>query len=269
MKKHLKQLLLILPLILVAGASFAAYTFVGPTGAPTTNNTDGPLDISSTNQIKTGGLAVNTFQSRTGADFKQQSTFTGLVNGGTAAGTTSTITFGTTANKTSVSNIGNTAIVGSFQSDSLKTGGGSKPLCADANGVFYICGAGSGAPTNINPIYMRVAAILSETGETLYGVTLSEPTNAPVTATLSAVASNGGVNPLAYLKNMYTANARAAGVCYYTSSPTAVGTVTVLGSSTTSDDLNLPSGCDATNTYVYISSYSPTKTMGGRPIVAE
>src|ERR1700744_5978848 len=94
MKQHLKKLLILIPLVFVAGAAFAAYSFVGPTAAPTSNNTDAPLDISSTNQIKNGGLAVGTFQARSGSDFAQQSQFTGLVNGGTAGSTNSTITIG-------------------------------------------------------------------------------------------------------------------------------------------------------------------------------
>ena len=281
MKNHLKQFLIIIPLLLIAGVSFAAYSFVAPNtppgcasgttaGTPPNCNTDSPLDISATDQVKDGGLSVNTFQSRTGSDFVQQTAFTGLVNGGTNTVTSSTIPFGTTAKKVSISQSGNTKIVGTYQSDSLKTGGGSKPLCASTDGTFYICGAAA-APTNPNPIYVSATMQLFGAGMsgTEAGAHLSEATNAPVTVTIAASsAASGGSNPLSYLKNMFTANARFSGVCYYTSTPTDVGTVTIYGGQTDSDQIPLPAGCDSSNTYLSISSYSPHTTMGGRSVIA-
>lgn len=271
MKNHFKKFLIIIPLLLVAGGTFAAYTFVGPTAAPTSNNTDGPLDISATDQIKNGGLSVNTFQSRTGSDFLQQTTFTGLVNGGTVAAGTSSIPFGTSANKASIKETGNATIAGNYQSDSLKTGGGVKPLCANATGTFYICGTTT-VPTNINPIYLYSNWLLTGSqGNVAVGATLSEATNSNVTVTLSAISGTGGGSAaLQYIKNMYTADAFYQGVCRYTTTPTVMGTVTIFAGSTSSwDTLLLSPGCDQTNTSVFISSYSPHTTMGGRSIIAQ
>jgi hypothetical protein len=276
-KDNLKKLLILVPLVLLATGAFAAYTFVGPTAAPTSNNTDGPIDISGSNQIKNGDLAVNAFQSRTGSDFLQQSQFTGLVNGGTVNSTNSTVTFGNSSDSTSVNNTGSIAIAGHYQSDSLKSGGGLKQLCANANGTFYLCGGT--ATVNVNPIYLQ-ATYQSSNGSIVIGASLSEPTNSNIVVNLSATSVNassptsptGTPSPGAmnYLKNMFAAYAAVQGACPYTSTPTALGTVTILGSTTTSmDTVPLPAGCDATNTNVKISSYSPTTTMGGRPIIAQ
>lgn len=267
MKNHLKQFLIVIPLLLIAGASFAAYTFTGPTAAPTANNTEAPLDITGTDQVKNGGLSVNTFQSRSAADFAQQVTFKGLVNGGTVTKAASTISFGDSSHKVSVNNTGNATVAGTLQSDSLKTGGGNKPVCADADGTIYICGAAA-APANTTPIYLRA---LTESNNGYFAVAqLSEPTNTNLVITIAASvpSTTGGDNAMNFLKNAYTADARAAGVCYLTSTPTDIGTVTILGGNTTSESIPFPSGCDPTEVSIRLSFSSyPHQTQGGRPII--
>lgn len=264
MKKHFKQLFLIIPLVFIAGATFAAYSFIGPAtttstptctsgnGTPPNCNTDAPLDISATDQVKNGGLAVDTFHSRTGSDFAQQTAFTGLVRGGTSTDTNSTIPFGTSSKQVSVNNVGNTTVTGNYQSDSLKTGGGSKPLCADNTGTFYICG--TTVPTNnIQPVYVGIyPATTYSNGSTTNQVmaTLSETLNIPVSATISA-------------KSYY-----AISGCSYTTTAQNIGTVIIPAEATTSTSgVPIPSGCNINATDFEVSAVSPSVTQGGRPIV--
>ncbi|HTH93121.1 MAG TPA: hypothetical protein VL576_01390 [Candidatus Paceibacterota bacterium] len=258
MKQHLKKLLILIPLVLIATGVFAAYTFVAPTSAPTANNTAGPLDISANNQVKNGGLAVNTFQSRTGSQFAQQTQFTGLVNGGTAGSTNSTITLGNASDVTSINETGNVAVANYYQSDSLKTGGGNKPICADSNGVFSLCGTSGSTGGGTLPVYLRAEILTGNTGRFSVDTTLSEPITSTVSATISATLIPGGIGPV------------GLGTCPYNSTPTIVGTLditatTVISSST----LSLPGGCSSGNTALQISSYSPQTTRQGRPIKAQ
>jgi hypothetical protein len=139
MKKHLSKLFIIIPLLLVGGAAMAAYTFVGPISGPTANNTDAPLDVSATNQIKNGGLSVATFEARGNAYFDQSTYFSGMIRGGTVANNAPNVSFGSTAAPANVVQTGNMFLSGTYQSDTLKTGGGLKPLCADSAGKFFIC----------------------------------------------------------------------------------------------------------------------------------
>jgi len=207
MKKYLAQLAFIIPLLFVAGIAMAAYSFVGPTATPPGNNTDGPLDVSSSNQIKNGDLAVNAFQVVSGSEFAQQASFTGLVNGGTAgatSNTSSTINFGTSSTPVSVNNIGNATVSGNYQSNSLKSGGGLKPLCADPNGTFYLCGAS--VPPVTGSIYLDITQV-NINGTIQLGASLSEAINEPVEVTFFAANPS---SPFAdYIKNNFTAFAES------------------------------------------------------------
>ncbi|MDB5254872.1 MAG: hypothetical protein JWL92_248 [Candidatus Nomurabacteria bacterium] len=138
MKKDLSQLLILIPLLFIAGVSFAAYDYVGPACAPPGCNTDVPLDGSASSQVKNGGLSVNAFYVPGNAYFDQNSYVAGAIFGPVA--TNNTVVVGTSAAPTGVANTGNIFISGQYQSETLKTGGGKKPLCADTNGTFYICG---------------------------------------------------------------------------------------------------------------------------------
>ncbi|GEM_PF-2334463 len=137
MKKGLSQLLILIPLLFVAGVSFAAYSYVGPTCAPEGCNTDAPLDGTASVQVKNGGLSVSAFYVPGNAYFDQNSYVGGAIFGPTT--TNNTVIVGTSAAPASVVNTGNIFISGQYQSNTLKTGGGKKPLCTDANGTLYIC----------------------------------------------------------------------------------------------------------------------------------
>lgn len=140
MKQHLKtQLLVLLPLVFIAGLTFAAYDFVAPGCAPTACNSNEPLDVSANDQVKESGLSVNTFNV-VGSTFIGGSTyFGGSVSGGNPNTKYSSLYFGTEAKAVPVVVRGDTTLAGSFQSDTLKTGGGLKPLCANASGTLFIC----------------------------------------------------------------------------------------------------------------------------------
>jgi hypothetical protein len=138
MKKDLSQLLVLVPLLFIAGVSFASYNYVGPTCAPEVCNTDAPLDGSASAQVKNGGLSVNAFYVPGNAYFDQNSYVGGAMFGSAAAN--DTVIVGTSGLPTSVVATGNIFISGQYQSNTLKTGGGKKPLCTDANGTLYICG---------------------------------------------------------------------------------------------------------------------------------
>jgi hypothetical protein len=306
MKKHLRQLLIILPLLLVATGVFAAYSFTGPSSNPTSNNTDGPLDISATDQIKNGGLSVNTFYSENGSDLKQQSSFAGLVNGGTASEGSSTIQFGNSSDQTSVDLSGNASVKGTLQSDSLATPDGkTDTLCADANGNFYVCSTGPTTPSQ-TPIYIEPV----EEDANDVAVQISEPINQNLTATLEMIPGAVSSNYLDNLKNQFTSYADAPGAIAKPptvggspqaygnntssgggnsentgsgTSPTVpqicksmvdgqseapLGTVTILEDSNISNEIPLPSGCNLSEVNVIISSYSPKVTQEGRSIIA-
>jgi hypothetical protein len=275
MKKNLSQLFIIIPLVFLATGVFAAFSYTAPTAAPTSNNTDGPLDIGSTDQVKDGGLAVNAFQSRTGSFFAQRSTFTGLVRGGTPSDTTSSIAFGDSSHAVTLSNVGNIALGGTLQSDTLKTGGGSKPLCADTNGTFYICGAA--ATTVADPIYIHTHYLGGTTGAQyyIYGY-IDQPISKDMEITIGAVSTGGdatlvsekSTGIIAFIKNMFTANAKNIGVCYITStSVTRLGSVEIYPSTTMSwNSLQLPTACDPQKILLTIMDYSPQATASGQPI---
>ena len=97
MKKYLRsQLMLIVPLLFVAGISAAAFTYTGPSSAPSAGNTEAPLDISTNDQVKNGGLSVNEFHVSGNSYFDQDSAFSGHIFGETNS---DIVTFGTSANQ--------------------------------------------------------------------------------------------------------------------------------------------------------------------------
>lgn len=257
MKKYLAQLIILVSLLFAAGAAMAAYSFIGPTAAPTGNNTDAPLDISASNQIKHGGLAVNAFQAVSGSDFVQQASFAGLVNGGRSNTSNSTIIVGTPSQATSVTDLGNATVAGEYQSNALQTGGGTQPLCADQNGNFYICGASVTPPATLPPVYLgSVFESVGGTGQ--IGATISEELNIPVNVSFSVAAAPGAtqqtLNQDGVCKNM-------------TTTPKPLGTVTINpGNLLSWDTVNLPANCNPSMLVVTISSWTPTTTQNGNPI---
>ncbi len=162
MKKIASQLLLLIPLVLFAGA-VAAYN--APTSSAPNNNTDAPIDITSTAQVKNGGLSVGVFQAGNaggGALLNQQSMFHGMIRGGTPTDVNSSISFGTVANAVNVAVNGLMTATGTVQSDSLKTPTGQQRVCGSSDGTFYLCG---GVSAGNNDKYL-----FSSGGETVQSV---------------------------------------------------------------------------------------------------
>jgi hypothetical protein len=272
MKKQLLQLLLCsLALVCIATMTRAYSVPIGAVGAV---NTNPPLDTSSLDQIKSGGLSIGTFHVQGNSSFGSNPTtnyvlLNGLVRGGNATSTTpGQVVFGGTSNKVDVAFSGGVAIDGTFQSDTLKTGGGKKPLCANGNGALYICGT---TPPSVPQAQTVVASAQFETfsaGQFVVAM-LSQKVSKNVQVSISAYATGSGTPPPgAFLMNFYTAHARLAGTCYYTSTPTPLGTLTVYAANTDSSagtnggTFSLPSGCDSTNTSLIVTSVSPTSADG-------
>ncbi len=144
MKKSFSRLIVLGFLIGIAGVA-GAYT--PPSGGAFGANTDGPLTISATNQDKAGGLWVKTFQARGDAFFNLETFIQGDILGKDLVGDgTTTVRFGGQAgdgvqHTVNASVHGGINVNGVIQSNSLATGpgGGKKPVCADANGTFFLC----------------------------------------------------------------------------------------------------------------------------------
>ncbi len=256
MKKQLIQIL-ICSLALVFIATLV-HAYSAPMGTAGTANTYGPLDTSSVDQTKAGGLTVGTFQDQGNALFMQNTLFNGLLRGGSAASTTvMPVTFGGPSNKVDVAFTGGVSINGTYQSNTLKTGGGKKPLCANPAGVLYICG--TTPPVYSQPQTVNASAQYETFSAGQFVVAkLSQSVSKDVQVSISATST-----PLAFWSNFYTAHAVTSGVCHYTSTPTSLGTVTVYAGSTDSSSvsggtLTLASGCNSTNTYLTVTSVNPT-----------
>ncbi len=158
MKKSFSRLIVLGFLMGIAGVA-GAYT--PPSGSAFGANTDGPLTIGATNQDKAGGLWVKTFQARgdayfnldtyiqgdiIGKDLAGDGTTTVRIGGQTADGVTRTVSAGVH---------GAISVNGVIQSNSLATGpgGGKKPVCADANGTFFLCNtAAPSTPPSTIPV---------------------------------------------------------------------------------------------------------------------
>ncbi len=269
MKNTLQKSLILLPLLLVAGITFAAYSFTGPTVAPTSNNTDGPLNDSATDQVKTGGLSVNTFDAASNAYFNQNAIFTGSIFGGTPNNGTAPVNFGNpadTANPVNVSIAGTDTVVGTYQSDTLKTGGGIKPVCADQDGEFYICGTTpANNTTSANRIWLTET--LDASGNYEVGAQISQPVSQAIEVYITeAGQSSSATSFLDRLKDAFTADARFSGVCYPPSSPTSLGAVEIYANTLKSwNTIPLGSSCTPSDVTVSISSISPD-TVDGQKI---
>ncbi|MES2224661.1 MAG: hypothetical protein V4478_01600 [Patescibacteria group bacterium] len=261
MKKKLLQLLVLAPALLLVAGLAAAYT--PPVSLPPQGNTDAPLDIGTANQIKDGDLGVAAFEARGNAYLAKDVFFNGMIRGGTPADKDSAVAFGGAANKVSVLVNGTASIIGHYQSDTLKTPSGNKePVCADANGVFYLCGASAG-PAPVNPVYVSID--YQTPGSTNVVAHLSEGISSQVTVYIQA--SSGSAAPMSFLQKYFTANAYYQDACQLTSTPTVLGSVTIPHDQTVSNNvITLPNGCSPSSTYISISSYSPQSTVGGRPI---
>ena len=154
--KTLHHRLIVLGLLMGVATVAGAYT--PPSGAAFELNTSGPITIGVTNQDKAGGLWVKTFQARgdayfnldtyiqgdiIGKDLRGDGTTTVRIGGQTADGVIHTVSAGIH---------GAISVNGVIQSNSLATGpgGGKKPVCADANGTFFLCSSTTPPPTPTN-----------------------------------------------------------------------------------------------------------------------
>ncbi|MEO5646358.1 MAG: hypothetical protein ABIO57_01140 [Candidatus Paceibacterota bacterium] len=264
MKKNLSQLLLLIPMLIFSAGLTAAYT--PPVATPPQDNTDAPLDVGTADQVKDGDLAVTTFEARGNAYLAKDTFFNGMVRGDTPADKDSTVTFGGSANNVSVAINGTAAILGHYQSDSLKTPSGNKePLCANATGTFYLCGSTATPATTQSKVYVSLQ--YDPYGGRNIVAVLSEPVSSAVTAYVDASTGSAAPDALSMIKNYFTADAKLQGSCSLSSSPRSIGGLTIPKDQTISNSvITLPDGCDPAATYISISSYSPQSTLGGRPI---
>jgi len=146
MKKQFLQLALCSFILLFLASTTRAYT--GTTSTPPSNNTDAPIDVSSSNQVKTGGLVVNAFTASGGSYFDKQVFFNGPVAGSVGPGN-STIQFGDLIDKTSLAITDGLATLASLRADSLMNSTNNTPVCADKNGVLILCSATQVTPSTV------------------------------------------------------------------------------------------------------------------------
>jgi hypothetical protein len=262
MKKHLSKFLILIPLLFVGGLSYAAYTYIAPTGVPTTNNTDGPLVDTSTDQAKAGGLSVNAFSAAHNSLLNQNAIFAGPVFGGTPDDPTSPVVIGDSTSSLGLNITGSDSITGAYQSDILKTGGGLKPLCADTTGQFYICG--TTPPSKTQPVLLSTTFTTVPAGNAVVA-TLSHWVRDPVTAEIYYTAA-GWQPTLGFLdniKNLYTAYALPAGTCLSTNQPVDLWTAYIPAGQTQSQAIVLPQNCSTGQLTMSIGTYSPHTTSDG------
>ncbi|HWC57504.1 MAG TPA: hypothetical protein VG621_00930 [Candidatus Paceibacterota bacterium] len=182
MKRTLRQLVILIPLLFLAGG-VAAYT--SPTSAPTGNNTNEPIEVSAASQVKPAGLGVNAFLDQGDGWFQGQTFVNGIIRGGSAidANPDSQVYVGTDDNKASLSLNNTLTNTGTVQSNSLvSTSGSTSEVCADASGTLVLCSGVVSQPT---------VTISASYGQTLFatgiaGFTQSAPTNTTYTGTHTA-----------------------------------------------------------------------------------
>ena len=121
-----------------------AATFAVPSGAAPANNTSLPLNVSTADQVKQGGLAVTTFLANANAELDGNTYFGGVIHTDPTS-TNATINFGGTDPKGIIRKVA-LAITGGFSNTGSIT---STPLantkmttvCSDANGKVILCSA--------------------------------------------------------------------------------------------------------------------------------
>lgn len=265
MKKNLLQLVLCAFALIFVASMVSAYTL--PTKAPSAGNTDGPLIIGAINQTKSGGLSVGSFQVRKDAYFAQNVFFNGLLRGGTATSNIGApVKFGGPSNRVDALFSGAVSISGTYQSNTLKTGGGKKPLCADSTGTLYICGTSAILPPpDPQAVILSLKFNPDGSGDATVSAKLSTSIEKDVTVHVSARKGSGSAGPISFLKNFYTANAFITpGVCPLSTTFTPVGSVLTISAGTLeSNQLGLPPACNESNTDLIITSYSPTTSSKG------
>lgn len=148
-------LTVIIAIVFIAAISFASsYGYHAPAVAPTGSNTDSPITISVTDQVKDGGLSVNSFYATGTALLKDQAIFEGEVYGNTD--TPSTLHFGDATHRVAL-NLNGGEQSAALQSDTVQSTGGLKKLCTSAitPGLIVICAdQGGGGGGDIGTVTM-------------------------------------------------------------------------------------------------------------------
>jgi hypothetical protein len=265
-KKQLLQLILCaLALVFIATMTHAYSIPLGSQAGAI--NTDMPINVGSADQVKSGGLTVGTFQAQGNSYFAQTVLFNGLIRGGSTAAA-KPVAFGGPANKVDVLFTGGVAIDGTYQSDTLKTGGGKKPLCADGNGTLYICGATPPTPPSPPANIIAYGAIQQfQSGPFVVG-RLTQSVSKDVHIFVSATYSS----PSAFLdtvKNFYTAHAVTQGTCRLNATPTALGELIVYAGTINSSavagansSIAVPANCNPDQMNLIVTSTNPTSADG-------
>lgn len=145
---------IVLGVAVAVGASYIhAQSWTPAPGTPPGSNTIFPVNVSSDDQVKDGGLSVNAFVANQNAQFDQVIYLQGAMHGGTASTIDSTILFGGTDPITSsinrVVNIvatGGLKATNNIQSDTL-TELYVGDLCANSLGELVRCASTSTYPT--------------------------------------------------------------------------------------------------------------------------
>ncbi len=146
-------------------------------------NADGVVDIGIANQIKPGGLSVNTFRARGNALFNQDLHVLGQLNGGHPTDTTSIIAIGG-GNNNRVATIVTGDVTATLGGQAKSIGHASasgvlKNVCATENGTFVVCdGTGTGpiVPSNPKPDLVLVKLTYPDNGN--FGVITTSISNA-------------------------------------------------------------------------------------------
>lgn len=138
---------------LALGIAGAVSAYTPPTTGAFGANTDAPINTSALNQDKAGGFSTTTFQARGNALFSQETFAGGIVTGGNIQSDGSnTVAIGNSSYGVSTAINGSISTLGTIQSNSLLSGGGKKPVCANADGTFFLCSTPSSAPSAPAPV---------------------------------------------------------------------------------------------------------------------
>ncbi len=129
-------------IVVFAFLSFVAWgvdAYTPPTTAPTQANTNGPIVIDGTNQVKLGGLSVGAFYTTGNAQLAQTAAFAGTLYGGTST-TPAALAFGTPTNQVNIEVSGATYATDSYKTAFLaSTDSFMSKLCAEQTGALSIC----------------------------------------------------------------------------------------------------------------------------------
>ncbi|MDB5188781.1 MAG: hypothetical protein JWM92_379 [Candidatus Nomurabacteria bacterium] len=154
--------------ILAAALSVVhAGTFTAPSASAPSSNVDVPLHTGP-DQVKDGGLSVNTFTAWQNAQFKQQLFLNGIVFGGTPtnSGTTSTVVMGDTTTPANLSVNGGVS-ASAFITSASVANSSSLNVCANSTGTLVTCTGQSAntTPPSLTQVVYTSSSTTSQTFE--------------------------------------------------------------------------------------------------------